>query len=323
VYNTFAKNASSEFSWTSFVAKKGRVLTGYLVTRFGFESFLDVSLSSGDVRSSSESNLLASVTTVMSGFDASAADVSASTNTKTVLDSFFCALTQNSLSFRDVLWFAVGFCVLVVFKMLFGVALHWFGAYMLDTLPKDVGGDKQRTSASRPSSRANSPKRSDTSHEPSDTSSHEPNPWRDPGTRVLFQTKPPVDGKSDKGDKANINKAKLMSKEKSFVDFSRVGESANDDDEDDSLKNDDSKTNAPSKTGEFSDGNELGDRVVAVRGDASSPFAETNCMPGGESEKNTTTPRSAPVSPTRASNEPLFTPGSPHYKLYPDYPLSN
>ena len=40
--------------------------------------------------------------------------------------------------------FALLFAFLVVFKLAFGVAaLHWFGARMLDTLPKDVGGRKK------------------------------------------------------------------------------------------------------------------------------------------------------------------------------------
>ena len=40
--------------------------------------------------------------------------------------------------------FALLFAFLVVFKLAFGVALHWFGARMLDTLPKDVGGGRKK-----------------------------------------------------------------------------------------------------------------------------------------------------------------------------------
>jgi hypothetical protein len=50
---------------------------------------------------------------------------------------------RESLSFPFV-GFALLFAFLVVFKLAFGVALHWFGAHMLDTLPKDVGGGEER-----------------------------------------------------------------------------------------------------------------------------------------------------------------------------------
>ena len=71
--------------------------------------------------------------------------------------------------------FALLFAFLVVFKLAFGVALHWFGAHMLDTLPKDVGGGRRRESAA--ASRVSSPARDDAEKEP-------PNPWRNPGTRL-------------------------------------------------------------------------------------------------------------------------------------------
>ena len=45
--------------------------------------------------------------------------------------------------------FALLFAFLVVFKLAFGVALHWFGARMLDTLPKDVGGEEKRAKRAR------------------------------------------------------------------------------------------------------------------------------------------------------------------------------
>ena len=61
---------------------------------------------------------------------------------------------RESLSFPFV-GFALLFAFLVVFKLAFGVALHWFGAHMLDTLPKDVGGggEKEKEKARRAASR--------------------------------------------------------------------------------------------------------------------------------------------------------------------------
>ena len=71
--------------------------------------------------------------------------------------------------------FALLFAFLVVFKLAFGVALHWFGARMLDTLPKDVGGGRKKEPKERAGNAAEPPTRGAT-----------------PG-RVLFQKKPERD----------------------------------------------------------------------------------------------------------------------------------
>ena len=55
--------------------------------------------------------------------------------------------------------FALLFAFLVVFKLAFGVALHWFGARMLDTLPKDVGGGGKKSQKSAPATPPSPPTR--------------------------------------------------------------------------------------------------------------------------------------------------------------------
>jgi hypothetical protein len=248
---------------------------------------------------------------------------------------------RESLSFPFV-GFALLFAFLVVFKLAFGVALHWFGAHMLDTLPKDVGGGRRERERESAASRVSSPARDEP--EP-------PNPWRNPGTRVLFEQKPERRGVSasqalnPKEEAADARRdAALASASTREEDggSARIGASGGGDGDGARVGTRREKTEN-GHSPRFADAvraRSSGNGTVWMRGDnscsSSLPFGGEGEEPNEtkradslltaglnnrEARANpaTATPAPAPGSPKRASLDVPFTPGSPHYKLYPDY----
>ena len=244
--------------------------------------------------------------------------------------------------------FALLFAFLVVFKLAFGVALHWFGARMLDTLPKDVGGWRKKESAA--ASRAASPRAGDDAAEP-------PNPWRNPGTRVLFEKKPgkdrpesprdsgtrtqkPVDAKTSARARArgptrrpSTDRADGAEEEAGSLEPGFEGSL-----EGDGRVNDrpvaSRDENASPRFADATRARSSGNGAVWTRGDASATTAKAaeksgserrgrSLLAAGLSEARASpaaaTPAPAAGSPKRASLDVPFTPGSPHYKLYPEY----
>jgi len=237
--------------------------------------------------------------------------------------------------------FALLFAFLVVFKLAFGVALHWFGARMLDTLPKDVGGGRKKEPKERAGDAA----------EP-------PNPWRNPGTRVLFQKKPERDTVGsldrtatgffdDKRRDATSSASETRAPRPTETDRARSSEKHTARDagteprpfgaaEGDATRRESSVSREKTENGlspRFADAvraRSSGNGAVWMRGDASarreargSEKRSDSLLTAGFSEARATpaaaTPAPATGSPKRASLDVPFTPGSPHYKLYPEY----
>ena len=237
--------------------------------------------------------------------------------------------------------FALLFAFLVVFKLAFGVALHWFGARMLDTLPKDVGGGRKKEPKERAGDAA----------EP-------PNPWRNPGTRVLFQKKPERDTVGsldrtatgffdDKRRDATSSASETRAPRPTETDRARSSEKHTARDagteprpfgaaEGDATRRESSVSREKTENGlspRFADAvraRSSGNGAVWMRGDASARREERgsektadSLLTAGLSEARATpaaaTPAPATGSPKRASLDVPFTPGSPHYKLYPEY----
>jgi len=236
--------------------------------------------------------------------------------------------------------FALLFAFLVVFKLAFGVALHWFGARMLDTLPKDVGGGRKKEPKERAGDAA----------EP-------PNPWRNPGTRVLFQKKPERDTVGsldrtatgffdDKRRDATSSASETRAPRPTETDQARSSEKKARDAgteprpfgtaEGDATRRESSVSREKTENGlspRFADAvraRSSGNGAVWMRGDASarreargSEKRSDSLLTAGLSEARATpaaaTPAPATGSPKRASLDVPFTPGSPHYKLYPEY----
>jgi hypothetical protein len=238
--------------------------------------------------------------------------------------------------------FALLFAFLVVFKLAFGVALHWFGARMLDTLPKDVGGGRKKEPKERAGDAA----------EP-------PNPWRNPGTRVLFQKKPERDtvGSLDRPvatgffddkrkDATSLSASETRAPRPTETDRARSSEKKARDAgteprpfgtaEGDATRRESSVSREKTENGlspRFADAvraRSSGNGAVWMRGDASarreargSEKSADSLLTAGLSEARATpaaaTPAPATGSPKRASLDVPFTPGSPHYKLYPEY----
>jgi hypothetical protein len=235
---------------------------------------------------------------------------------------------------------ALLFAFLVVFKLAFGVALHWFGARMLDTLPKDVGGGRKKEPKERAGDAA----------EP-------PNPWRNPGTRVLFQKKPERDTVGsvdriatgffdDERRDATSSASETRAPRPTETDQARSSENKARDAgtkprpfgtaEGDATRRESSVSREKTENGHsprFADAvraRSSGNGAVWMRGDASARREERgsektadSLLTAGLSETRATpaaaTPAPAPGSPKRASLDVPFTPGSPHYKLYPEY----
>ena len=301
------------------------------LTRVGLETFEDVAAFASDASVEDRDSL------VTADLDA---EVFARGGSNRV---FFFSAGAASFPFVG---FALLFAFLVVFKLAFGVVLHWFGAHMLDTLPKDVGGGRRRESAA--ASRVSSPVRDDAEKEP-------PNPWRNPGTRVLFEQKSERRGVSASRDlnprnarrDADAASASTKTREEDGG-SARVGASGGFFGDGDGAR-----TRASLEKTEngfsprFADAvraRSSGNGAVWMRGDVSSsssaPFGGEEEEPNendtrragadslltaglkkSEARANpvTATPAPAPGSPKRASLDAPFTPGSPHYKLYPDY----
>ena len=276
---------TSSFSW---LLNRGLLYASFLVNKLGFDVFLDVTNGISGVDSSGlEGDEMGSVGSLVAP--------------KSVWFGASQTLWQTSLPptvLTDVAWFVLAFTLLTVFKLAFGVALHWFGARMLDTLPKDVGEGKR---GSRNGSKQNSPHvfKNFDEKEP-------PNPWRNPGTRVLFEKK-----KEDKGVKEKESRR------------SETG-STGDDTHPESLTKDDktvetTDTITVEKTNQPVEVRRVQSSGSVVRGALFSDLIDEKTPHSSKPPVHTQHP-TAPESPKRESIDLNFTPGSPHYKLYPDYP---
>ena len=80
----------------------------------------------------------------------------------------------------ELLGFALAFVALVACKLAFGIALHWFGARMLETLPKDIA--HRRGQPTSPKSGAGAGAGAGGNGEGGEGT----NPWRNPNGRALF-----------------------------------------------------------------------------------------------------------------------------------------
>ena len=80
----------------------------------------------------------------------------------------------------ELLGFALAFVALVACKLAFGIALHWFGARMLETLPKDIA--HRRGQSTSPKSGAGAGAGAGGNGEGGEGT----NPWRNPNGRALF-----------------------------------------------------------------------------------------------------------------------------------------
>ena len=235
--------------------------------------------------------------------------------------------------------FALLFAFLVVFKLAFGVALHWFGARTLDTLPKDVGGRRKKESAaaSRVSGDAAEP----------------PNPWRNPATRALFEKKLRRDRpESREGEVkpvgaetgARARPCGPMSSRATTDPLGGAEEEAGSEGRLEKSEGDSGKNERPSAgrsedaSPRFADAvraRSSGNSALWMRGDAPAETVKAEKIrgasekPGGSlltaglsdarASLAVATPAPAPASPKRASLDAPFTPGSPHYELYPEY----
>ena len=254
--------------------------------------------------------------------------------TRSVSWRFFSAGVASEMA-----GFALLFAFLVVFKLAFGVALHWFGARTLDTLPKDVGGRRKKESAaaSRVSGDAAEP----------------PNPWRNPATRALFEKKLRRDRpESREGEVkpvgaetgARARPCGPMSSRATTDPLGGAEEEAGSEGRLEKSEGDSGKNERPSAgrsedaSPRFADAvraRSSGNSALWMRGDAPAETVKAEKIrgasekPGGSlltaglsdarASLAVATPAPAPASPKRASLDAPFTPGSPHYELYPEY----